>query len=263
MLTESDALARILARIHPLPGHRVPLSAALHAFAARPVHALVPLPGFDNSAMDGYAVRAQDTHTHEPLHVTGAIPAGGKADAKLEAQCAMRIFTGAPMPAGADAVIMQEDVTTSNGGDQIVCHEPVECGENVRLMGCDLCVGQRVVATGDRLTPARLAAIASQGLAQTVVAAAPRVAIVTTGDELIPPGQPLQPGMLFNSNAVMLEGLVREQCADARITARHIPDDLGRTTEALRELTATQDFIILSGGVSVGEHDYVKPALQA
>src|SRR6188768_3985276 len=111
MLTESDALARILAGIHPLPGHRVPLSAALHAFAARPVHALVPLPGFDNSAMDGYAVRAEDTRTKEPLRVSGTIPAGGSAAQKLEPRSAIRIFTGAPMPEGADAVIMQEDVS--------------------------------------------------------------------------------------------------------------------------------------------------------
>ncbi len=263
MLTENEAVSRILAAITPLPSQRVPLATALHSFAPRPVHALVPLPGFDNSAMDGYAVRAADTRTSAPLQVTGAIAAGGLADISVAPQCAVRIFTGAPMPAGADAVIMQEDVTKLSEGQQITCMEPVEPGENVRLLGCDLCVGQRIVDTGDRLTPARLAALASQGLAKTEASSPPRIAILSTGDELTPPGQPLLPGRIFNSNATLLETLVREQCPHAQVTTHHVPDDLDCTTEALRELTSSQDFIILSGGVSVGEHDFVKPALQS
>jgi molybdopterin molybdotransferase len=263
MLTEHDALAHILHRITLLPSWRVPLASALHAFAARPVHAGVPLPGFDNSAMDGYAVRAADTRGSESLRITGAIPAGGTADLTLEHGCAIRIFTGAPMPQGADAVIMQEDVELLDEGRRIVCKEPVEREENVRLLGCDLCAGQRIVDTGDRLTPQRLAVLASQGLAETEVAAAARVAILTTGDELIPPGQPLQAGMLYNSNAIMLETLVREHCPAAKFTVRHVRDDLAHTTEALCELTASHDFVLLSGGVSVGEHDHVKPALEA
>lgn len=262
MLTEHDAITRILAKITPLPLQRVPLAAALHAFAPRPVHALVPLPGFNNSAMDGYAVRAEDTKTQEPLSVTGAIAAGATAELKLEPRTAIRIFTGAPIPPGADAVIRQEDVSTLDGGKQIACKEPVVLGENVRLLGCDLCVGQRIVEAGDRLTPARLAALASQGLAQTEAAESPRIAIVTTGDELIPPGKPLKPGGIFNTNTILLEGLVRELSAGAKLTTHHVPDDLSRTVEVLRELTGTQDFIIMAGGVSVGEHDFVKPALQ-
>lgn len=263
MLTEQEAISHILARITPLPHQRVPLAAALHGFAPRPIHALVPLPGFTNSAMDGYAVRAEDTTAMEPLNVTGSIPAGGTAKTRLEAHTTVRIFTGAPMPPGADAVIMQEDVSTLNGGAQIICNEPVQPGENVRLLGSDLCVGQRILTPGDRLTPARLAALASQGLSHTEIAANPRVGIVTTGDELMSPGRPLEPGRIFNSNATLLEGLIREQCPGAKVNTVHIPDDLPLTIETLRELTATQDFIILSGGVSVGEHDFVKPALQA
>jgi molybdopterin molybdotransferase len=263
MISESDALQRILAEVTPLPSRRVALSAAQHAFAMRPVHALVPLPGFDNSAMDGYAVRAEDTRTQEPLRVSGAIPAGGSAAQNLEPHCAIRIFTGALMPQGADAVIMQEDVSTLNEGRQIICTEPVERGENVRVLGCDLCLGQKILETGDRLTSARLAVLASQGLAQTDVAETPRVAIVTTGDELMSPGQTLQAGMLFNSNATLLESLVRDHCPSAQITTRHLPDNLRLTTDALRELSANHDFVVLAGGVSVGEHDHVKPALQA
>src|SRR5215207_4634497 len=111
MLTESEALAHVLGRITSLPSRRVALAEGLDAFAMRPVHAVVALPGFDNSAMDGYAVRAADTKTQSPLRVTGVIAAGGSGDARVELGCAIRIFTGAPMPAGADAVIMQEDVS--------------------------------------------------------------------------------------------------------------------------------------------------------
>jgi molybdopterin molybdotransferase len=158
---------------------------------------------------------------------------------------------------------MQEDVSTLEEGRQIICKEPVERGENVRLLGCDLCMGQRILDKGDALTAARLAVLASQGLAQTDVAAAPRVAILTTGDELTPPGQLLKAGMLFNSNATLLESLVREHCPSALITAWHVPDDLALTKDVLRELSASHDFVVLAGGVSVGEHDHVKPALQA
>ena len=263
MLSESEAVSRILAAISPLPCQRVPLSMALHGFTPQAVQARVPLPGFDNSAMDGYAVRAADTQSSEPLQVTGAVAAGAQADLMVEPQCAVRIFTGAPMPAGADAVIMQEDVSRLNDGLQILCNEPVAPGENVRLLGCDLCVGQRIVHAGDRLTPARLAALASQGLAELEMASAPRIAILSTGDELTPPGKPLPPGRIYNSNATLLEALVREQCPQAQVTTHLVADDLMRTTEALRELTRDKDFIIISGGVSVGEHDFVKPALQA
>jgi molybdopterin molybdotransferase len=263
MLTESEALAHVLGRITPLPSRRVALPEALDAFAMRPVHAVVPLPGFDNSAMDGYAVRAADTRTQAALRVTGAIAAGGSEEAKLEPGCAIRIFTGAPMPPGADAVIMQEDVSTSDEGAMIRCNEPVEQGENVRLSGCDLCVGQKILEAGDKLTAARLAALASQGLAETEVSAAPRVAILTTGDELIAPGQPLRKGQLFNSNATLLQALVHRYCRSGEVMAHHVPDDLAKTSDTLHDVIAAHDFVILSGGVSVGEHDYVKPALES
>jgi molybdopterin molybdotransferase len=266
MLTEHEALAQVLDRITPLPASLVPLGGVWNAFAARPLHATVPLPGFDNSAMDGYAVLAADTQSQKSLRVIGSIAAGGSADLTLEPGCAIRIFTGAPMPKGADAVIMQEDVITKmgeKGETRITCNEPVERHENVRLTGCDLCVGQRILETGDRITPTRIAVIASQGLAEIEVAAPPRIAIVTTGDELVTSGQPLPPGRIYNSNAILLAGLVRELCPYAEMSQVHLPDDLTLTTAALRDLSATQDFVILAGGVSVGDHDFVKPALQA
>ncbi|QIF02535.1 gephyrin-like molybdotransferase Glp [Roseimicrobium sp. ORNL1] len=263
MLTEQEALEHILTSVTPLPPRSVPLREALQSYAARAVHANIPLPGFDNSAMDGYAVRAEDTRTAEPLRVIGATAAGEISSITLEPHTAIRIFTGAPMPPGADAVIMQEDVSTDTEKKSIVCKEPVEPGENVRVLGCDLCVGQRIVDKGEPLNAARLAVLASQGLTHIDISEVPRIAVVTTGDELIPPGEPLPPGKLYNSNGIMLEAMLRSAGVTSPITIHHLRDNLEETVAALRQLTQRHDFIILSGGVSVGEHDYIKPALKA
>ncbi len=263
MITEEEALSRILSSVSPLPARAVPLRQALGAFSLRPVLATLPLPGFDNSAMDGYAVRAADTLTRAPLAVIDAIAAGGTASTGLAPGTAIRIFTGAPMPPGADAVIMQEDVEATPDGKAISCTEPVMVGENVRLQGCDLCAGQRLLDAGDEITPARLAVLASQGLTHIEVASLARIAIITTGDELVPPGSPLPPGGIYNSNAAMLEGLVRLTLPAAEVTARHLRDDLDATISGLRSVIESHDAVIISGGVSVGEHDCVKPALKA
>jgi molybdopterin molybdotransferase len=260
MLTESEALEAILSRITPLPLRRVALADGLGGFAAEDVRASHPLPSFNNSAMDGYAVRHEDTASRSPIRVIGEQAAGSAQSLAVERGTAVRIFTGAPMPEGADAVIMQEDTEASHG--QIVCTEPVERLENVRLIGCDLCAGQRIVECGYALNPQRLAVLASQGLTEIAVSGTPRVAIVTTGDELVPPGQPLQPGQIYNTNGLMLASMVRK-LNRAEIDLHHVPDELDQTTELLRSLTASHDFILLSGGVSVGDHDHVKPALEA
>jgi molybdopterin molybdotransferase len=260
MLTEQEALARILTSIQPLPAQRLPLMEAHQRFSARTLPASVPLPGFDNSAMDGYAVRAVDTCSPASLRVVAEQPAGASRQLTLEPHTAIRIFTGAPMPEGADAVIMQEDVTTDATQQSIVCREPVEHGENVRLAGCDLCVGQSILQTGDRLTSARLGLLATQGLAEVETVRLPRVAIITTGDELVPPGQPLLAGQLYNSNGIMLQALLKALGIED-ITVQHVADDLTQTMEAMRHATGNHEVVILSGGVSVGDHDYVKPAL--
>lgn len=260
MLTEQEALTRILGTIAALPVQRLPLIEAHQRFAARTLHATIPLPGFDNSAMDGYAVRAADTTSDTALRVAAEQPAGASRRLSLEPRTAIRIFTGAPMPEGADAVIMQEDVTVETSQQTIVCKEPVEHRENVRLTGCDLCMGQSILQAGDRLTSSRLGLLATQGLAEVEVIKLPRVAIITTGDELVPPGQPLQPGQLYNSNGIMLQALLR-QLGIEQITVQHVADDLSQTMEALQQATKEHEVVILSGGVSVGDHDYVKPAL--
>ncbi len=260
MLTEQEALARILALVSLLPSERLSLNKALFHRTAKAIFATVALPGFDNSAMDGYAVRAAETQGKAPLHIIAEQPAGKDQQLMLPPRSAIRIFTGAPMPRGADAVIMQEDVRAE--GTSIVCIEPVEPEENVRFTGCDLFVGQKIMDAGERLTPAKLAVLATQGLAEIEVVSSPRIAIVSTGDELVSAGQPLEAGQIYNSNAVMLEALVRQE-ANAEVTLAHFPDDLPAITEGLRQLIATHDFVILSGGVSVGDHDCVKPALAA
>jgi len=260
MLTETEAREAILDRVSPLPSRSLRLEEALGLFASEDVRAVLPLPTFNNSAMDGYAVKFADTASAKPIRIIGEQPAGASQGLKVDAGSAVRIFTGAPMPEGADAVIMQEDVDLVEGA--IICKEPVIFEENVRLAGCDLCAGQRIIERGNELTPQRLAVLASQGFTEVRAGTLPRVALVTTGDELVPPGQPLRSGQLYNSNGLMLATLVK-QLIPAEITSVHVPDDLAQTTEALRELSASHDFVILSGGVSVGDHDHVKPALQA
>ncbi len=262
MLTEPEALQRILDAVAPLPSRLVPLADALHGFAAQPLNATVPLPGFDNSSMDGYALRASDSLSKEPLRVMGEQPAGANRSLKLEPRSAIRIFTGAPLPENADAVIMQEDVTLLNDGQQIICNEPVAHHENVRITGCDLCAGQRIIDRGARLTPALLSVLASQGTSTTAIFSSPRTAIVTTGDELVAPGAPLQSGQIYNSNAVMLHTLVKE-LGISKTDVSHLPDNLEWTVDGLRALIESHDFIILSGGVSVGDHDCIRPALEA
>ncbi len=262
MISEHEARQKILNLVQPTDAVEVALGESLHGYAAEDVHASVPIPGFDNSMMDGYALVAADSTAASPLRVSGEQPAGRDLGLSLQRGEAVRIFTGAPMPSGADAVIMQEDVEVTDAGE-ILCREPVEMGENVRRAGADLCRGQRVLTQGERLSPARLSLLASQGRARVRMHRRPRIAVLSTGDELIPPGEDRQlaPGEVFNSNGVMIEALCRED-GIRDIDLRHCGDDFQATVETLRQLICTHDAIILSGGVSVGDHDHVRPALK-
>jgi molybdopterin molybdotransferase len=257
VITEEQALARILEKVAPLPPRRVPLLDAHDRFAASDIFAAVSLPRFDNSAMDGYAVVAASCGEGKLLRVVGEQPAGLDRRFRIEPGEAARLFTGAPIPAGADAIVMQEDVRVE--GDEIFVNTAVEPGEFVRRRGCDVSEGQRIVEAGTRLRAQTLALLASQGSSEVDVGGVVRVAIISTGDELVRPGAKLEPGQIFESNSVLLQALVEKSGAMVA-SIRHCPDDAASIEEALRGAMQFE-VVILLGGVSVGARDLVKPAL--
>src|SRR2546430_10562037 len=207
MIGEEEARRRILETVGALDERAVVLANALDCFAAQDYFARLPLPAFDNSAMDGYAVVASSCRKCERLRVIGEQPAGPDRRLQISPGEAVRIFTGAPMPAGADAVVMQEDVTRE--GDEIVINTDVEAGEFIRQRGCDLAEGQRVLAKGDRIRAATTALLASQGFAEVTIGGEVNAAIISTGDELVKSGGKLEPGQIYDSNSPLLQALLQ------------------------------------------------------
>src|SRR5436189_562168 len=257
MISEEEARKKILEMVRSLPSRRLSLSQALGCFAAEDYFARLPLPVFDNSAMDGYAVVASACKKGARLRVTGEQPAGRDRQLRVSPGEAVRIFTGAPMPAGADAVVMQEDVTRDR--DEIAINTDVEAGEFIRRRGCDLAEGQRIVAKGERLRAATIALLASQGFAEVTVGGEVNAAIISTGDELVKPGEKLEPGQIYESNSALLNALL-ERCGAIVNSVEHCRDERESLSKAIKR-AAKSDILIISGGVSVGEHDLVKNAL--
>lgn len=258
MISESEALAAVLAKVMPRPKCTRPLFDSLGRFAAQDVFAGRPLPPFDNSAMDGYAVQANSCRSGARLSVIGEQPAGADRGLTIGPGEAIRIFTGAPLPAGADAVVMQEDVRRE--GATIVAQCDAEPDEFIRRAGADLAVGQKILTRGEKVAPQTVAILAAQGLSQVTVGDVPRVAIVSTGDELAQPGKTPRSGEIFESNSLMLHALALG--VGAEVTRReHSPDNLERMIKIFRA-GLESDALIVSGGVSVGDHDFVKPALR-
>lgn len=260
LLSVDEAMQRLLDGVVSLDDtETIPLADGLGRVLAKPVVSPVSVPPADNSAMDGYAVRVADmTASMNTLPVTQRIPAGSVGQ-PLEPGTAARIFTGAPIPRHADAVIMQEQVTEQAG--QMMTDRPVTAGQNIRLAGEDIETGETIIEAGRPLRGQELGLTASVGIAQVTVYRRLRVAIFITGDELVNPGQPLQPGQIYNSNFYTLTGLLQTLGCEV-VTLPHVPDDLVATREALGEAAARADLILSSGGVSVGEEDYVRLALQ-
>ena len=262
MMEVNQALEQVLGTVNRLPACGVPLLGALGKVAARDVLASVALPGFDNSAMDGYAVRAEDAARGAILSCVGEQAAGVRnVGLSLGKGEAVRIFTGGQIPVGADAVVMQEDVRLHDGGARVEVADDVELGQFIRRRGSDLCPGQVILRSGDVVNAARIGLLASQGRVQVDVVSDPVVAVLTTGNELVSPGVRLAEGQLYNSNAPMLEALVRAE-GIAGVSASHCRDEKLDTVTCLKRLTTEADVVIVSGGVSVGDHDWAKPALE-
>lgn len=260
-----EALARLAdaAAAHRISQlEEVPTAAALGRVLAAPVVSTLDVPPNDNSSMDGYALRAADAAAGRPLPVSQRI-AAGSVGAPLEPGTAARIFTGAPIPPGADAVVMQEQCELIPGEpSEVDVRAPVEPGQWIRRRGEDVQRDSTVLAAGTRLTPQALGLAASVGAATLQVLRRPRAALFSTGDELVMPGEPLPPGAIYNSNRFTLRALL-EAAGCIVDDLGIVPDRLDATREALRRAAEGNDLIITSGGVSVGEEDHLKPAVQA
>jgi len=259
-LSVEEALELLLARCRPIAdSERVPTRSGLGRVLAESVVSTIDVPAWDNSAMDGYALRSADLSAGGGrLPVSQRIPAG-VAGPPLEPGTAARIFTGAPIPAGADTVVIQESCTTD--GDWVRVPPDLEVGANIRRTGEDIAAGSQVIPAGIRLRAQHLGLAASVGVAELTVHRRLRVAVFSSGDELVMPGTPLGPGQIYNSNRFTLIGLLEELGCEVRDLGI-VEDTLDATMAALADATEHADLILASGGVSVGEEDHVKPAVE-
>ena len=254
------ALEMILAKVPPAPScETVYLEQAVGRVLADSPQASVDVPPADNSSMDGYAVRLSDLTAGKALPVSQRIPAG-QAPQPLAEGTVARIFTGAEIPAGADAVIMQEQAEVTPEG--VLFSAQVAAGENIRRQGQDLRAGQPVLAKGTRLMPADIGVLASTGLDSVLVYRPLKVAILSTGDELVDPGEALGPGQIYNSNRFVLSALLT-QMGCVPVDIGRVADTADDTRQALEKAAAQADCIISTGGVSVGEEDHVKAAVES
>lgn len=260
LLSFDDALARLLAQARVVAGvEELPLMQACGRVLAREIRSTIDVPATDNAQMDGYAVRVADVAPGRTLAVSQRI-AAGQVGQPLQAGTVARIFTGAPVPAGADAVVMQEMATQGETG---VTFQEVPCaGQWIRRQAEDIAAQGVVLKAGVLLTPQAVGMAASVGVASVAVYRRLRIACLFTGDELMDPGQPLRPGAIYNSNRFMQVSLFRQLGCDV-VDLGNVPDTLEATRAALRQAASGSDLIISCGGMSVGEEDHVKPAVQA
>jgi molybdopterin molybdotransferase len=264
MLTYEEALSKVLAEATLLPTRQVALDGLLGHVLAEPIKVRFDLPSFNNSAVDGYGVLTRDLATADSrnsvrLDLIGEIKAGSALSFSLNSGSAIKVLTGAVVPPNVEAVVMREFCEEKEGG--VFITTSVQTGENIRFKGAEVKAGDTVLQHGKRIGPAELALIATVGEREATVYASPRVALVVTGDELVPPGSELQPGQIFDSNSYALKAALK--CfgvADCQVF--YAKDTLAATTEAFSKAIEHADLVISSGGVSVGDHDYVKKALE-
>ncbi|WP_045876537.1 gephyrin-like molybdotransferase Glp [Pseudofrankia sp. DC12] len=265
MKTVDEHISDILESVAVLPARRLPLAAAHGCALATDVRATIALPGFDNSAMDGYAVRAADVEqasaqTPVRLPVTGEIAAGAAGPAPVAPGTAARIMTGAPVPPGADAIIQVE--WTDGGTETVAVHQPARRGLHIRRAGEDVTPGSLVLPAGVVLGSAQIGLLAAINVARPPVRPRPRVAVLSTGSELVEVGKVVGPGQIVDSNSHAVSAAAREAgCEVRRLTG--VPDDPAQFEAALRAVLPEVDAVVTTGGVSVGAHDVVKEVLTA
>lgn len=259
---QAHAIVDAVARRNPLPADQVTLSEAMGRIAAEDVIATIDLPSFDNSAMDGFAFRHADLALASTtgLAIVGTQFAGRDAQLRIGAGEAIRITTGAPMPAGADSVVIREMARVD--GLRLVVEGEMRFGAHVRRAGEDVHTGDFIVRGGSVFTASRLGLAASMGQPQVVVSRRPTVAVFTTGDELVEPGLPLQRGEIYNSNRTLLMGLLRSEGLQP-VAWPTLPDDPTRIAAALQDAASSFDLVITCGAVSAGEKDFIPSLLQS
>ncbi len=263
MIQPQTALRRILRHCTPLGSVRVPIGDALGRVLADDARSRIPLPPFDNSQMDGYAVRARDCRhatSARParLRITGTLHAGARRSRAIRSGEAAAVATGAPVPRGADAVVPIEGVAVE--GRWVSVPAPVARGRYVRRRGEEMRAGERVLVRGAVVHAGAVACLASAGLGTVRVVRAPRVAVITTGDEIVDPGTRLEPGQVYDSNVASLAALLRQAGIVAERLQR-VRDDPRRVSRALSGALAHADVVVTVGGVSVGPRDFVRGAL--
>ncbi len=264
MMSVDEAVGLIAARVTPVKEiERVALNRADGRILAHDIAAALPLPPFTNSAVDGYAVRSRDLPdaTEAVFAVAGRVQAGAAASEAIQPGQAVRIFTGAPMPEGADTVFMQEDVRLDGEG-RVVLPAGLKPGANVRPAGEDIAIGTAALGKGRRLRPQDVALAAAFGLTEIDVTRRIRVAVFSTGDELVSPGNPRKPAQLFDSNRFMLMAMLgRLGCEVSDLGI--IRDDRAALAQGLKQVAGNHDLLLTTGGVSTGEEDHVKAAVES